>query len=193
MTSMVINGVLSFGSLILWALGGFAGPLALAESQQQASASAPATSSYGLPNESHPVDGWIFSGQPSAEALAELVRDGYRVLDLRTVEENRGLDEAAVLSALGGAYTNVPVSPQRLREDPAVFEQVFAELERAGDQPLLVHCATSNRVGALYYAWLVARRGENKTRALEQARAAGLSSDALVGLVDAWLESTATQ
>jgi hypothetical protein len=51
-----------------------------------------AQSSFGLPNEKHPQDGWIFAAQPTAEQLEALARDGYRILDLRTESENRGFD-----------------------------------------------------------------------------------------------------
>ncbi|HTG34087.1 MAG TPA: hypothetical protein VLB76_14250 [Thermoanaerobaculia bacterium] len=44
----------------------------------------------------------------------------------------------------------------------------------------LAHCGNSNRVGALLYAWLVLERGESPAKALEKAKAAGLSHPEMI-------------
>jgi protein tyrosine phosphatase (PTP) superfamily phosphohydrolase (DUF442 family) len=56
-------------------------------------------------------------------------------------------------------------------------------MERA-ERPVLLHCATSNRVGALYYAWLVLEKGVEPKAALERGKAAGLRSPELIDKVD---------
>ena len=65
--------------------------------------------------------------------------------------------------------------------------QTAMSMKRDGSRPVLAHCASGNRVGGLYYAYLMAKRGLPREDALEQARASGLRSDALVTAVDQWL------
>lgn len=139
----------------------------------------------GLLNASQPEAGLAASGQPTAEQLASLARAGFKTLiDLRPVAEPRGFDEPAAAAAAGLRYLNVPVTLASL--DPPTLDRFFAAL-RGAERPLLVHCATGNRVGALYYAWLVLERGVEPSVALDRARAAGLKqaelTDAITALV----------
>ena len=65
----------------------------------------------------------------------------------------------------------------------ATIDRFFEAMERA-ERPVLLHCATSNRVGALYYAWLVLEKGVEPKAALERGKAAGLRSPELIDKVD---------
>lgn len=145
---------------------------------------------FGLANGSRPEPDLLASGQPTAEQLAELAAAGYRtVVDLRAAGEPRDFDEPQAAADLGLSYVSVPVTPDGL--DAATFETFFAELA-AAERPALVHCATSNRAGALYYAYLVAEEGVDRDSALARARTAGLRSDALIEKANAYLDSRAT-
>lgn len=70
--------------------------------------------------------------------------------------------------------------------EASTFE-TFLEVFTTAEKPLLVHCASGNRVGALYYAYLVAEKEMSRDDALEAAKANGLRSEALIEPVDAWL------
>jgi protein tyrosine phosphatase (PTP) superfamily phosphohydrolase (DUF442 family) len=100
------------------------------------------------------VDGIATGGQPPASAWAELARAGYRtVVDLRAPEEPRGYDEAGAVRQAGLAYLPLPVSQATL--DDGVFDRFREIMRDPARRPIVVHCATSNRVGALllpYYA-----------------------------------------
>lgn len=90
------------------------------------------------------------AGQPSADELAALARDGVRtVINLRAPSEPADFDEPRVAEGLGLRYVNVPVSGA---DDltPETIARFSRELARARDDgAVLVHCASANRVGAL--------------------------------------------
>ncbi|HVS15225.1 MAG TPA: protein tyrosine phosphatase family protein [Thermoanaerobaculia bacterium] len=134
-----------------------------------------------------PEDGVLFGGQPDESQLRALAAAGYRVIDLRMPEENRGYDEAEAAQTLGLEYHNLPVGGATL-SDPETFERFF-ELFETVERPVAVHCASGNRVGGLYYAWLVARQGVPREEALERARENGLTSEGLRETVDAYLDA----
>lgn len=132
---------------------------------------------FGIPNASLPEPGLLAAGQPTGEQIQLAAEDGYRtVIDLRPVDEPRGYDEPGAAKANGLAYVNIPVTPASL--DQATIDK-FLETMRKAERPVLLHCATSNRVGALYYAWLVLEKGAKPEAALAKARAAGLKSPEL--------------
>ncbi len=117
---------------------------------------------HGLRSAKHPEPGLLFGGQPTEEQLEAMAADGLAfVLDLRAEGENRGFDEPAALQSLDVPYLNVPVDADRLAL-PETFER-FIEAMGKVDGPVLVHCASGNRVGALYYAYLVAGQGVDRS------------------------------
>lgn len=95
-----------------------------------------------------PVDGITAAGQPDKAAFEVFARSGYTtVIDLRGENENRGLDEVAVVEELGMDYVLFPItSPDAISYDNARKLDKLIE-DAAG--PVLVHCGSSNRVGAL--------------------------------------------
>lgn len=119
-----------------------------------------------------PVDGLRAAGQPNAADLKVFRDAGYRaVIDIRGPDEDRGMDEAAVAAELGLDYISLPV----VGSEAINFEtarQLDALLERY-DEPVLVHCGSSNRVGAL----LALRKrldGASDAEALDYGKSAGL-------------------
>ncbi|HYH45052.1 MAG TPA: protein tyrosine phosphatase family protein [Thermoanaerobaculia bacterium] len=125
---------------------------------------------FGIAHAAH-AEGVLAAGQPTEEQLRQAAAAGYRsVIDLRAPSEKRDFDEPAAARGLGLAYTNLPVGPDL---DGATLDR-FAEVFEAAERPVLIHCATSNRVGGLLYAYLVLEQGVPEEQALERARAAGL-------------------
>jgi protein tyrosine phosphatase (PTP) superfamily phosphohydrolase (DUF442 family) len=99
------------------------------------------------------------------------------VIDLRTPEEERGLDEPEVVRQAGMEYASIPVGHEKVEEE--TFER-FRELVRdPGRRPVLVHCSSANRVGALLVPYLILDEGRSREEALGIARRVGLRSDAL--------------
>ena len=125
-----------------------------------------------LPNGRHPFPDVITGGQPSTEQLEAAAARGYRtIIDLRPAAEGGRSAEEAV--RLGLRYVAIPVAGEDgLTDDNArALATALGEAER----PAIVHCASGNRVGALFA--LVAYRVEGRSagEALEIGRAAGLT------------------
>jgi len=137
---------------------------------------------FAIPGAAFPAPGVMLSGQPTGEQIQLLAEEGnyHTVIDLREPAEPRGFDEPEAVREGGMVYLNVPVAPGAL--DQAAIDR-FLDAMRRAQHPPLVHCGTGGRAAALLYAWLVLDRKEPAPRALETARAAGLSSPELAGKV----------
>ena len=176
------------------ALAGLALPVlspALAQEPELSDDFAPldvAAEPFGLLNGLEPEPGLILGGQPSEAQLSDMAKSGVRtIIDLRRAEEDRGFDEASRAQALGLDYHLLEVGATTLRR-PSTFEQFF-ELLKGAEKPVVVHCASGNRVGALYYAWLVTESSVPREDARRQAWESGLRSEALEAAVDEYLDS----
>lgn len=116
------------------------------------------------------------AGQPPASAFDALSARGVRhVINLRPMAEGPDFNEAAAATAAGMAYYNIPIAGAD-DLDRANVERLDAVLARTGDQGFLLHCASSNRVGALMAlrsAWL---EDAPASEALAKGRRWGLSS-----------------
>ncbi len=164
------------------------GALALTAFLLLAASAVAEDSSHGLRNAKHPEPGVLFGGQPTEDQLRAMAADGLAlVIDLRTEREDRGFDEPAALQGLDVPYLNLPVDGDRLAQ-PETFERFVEAMEKV-DGPVLVHCATGNRVGAMYYAYQVVAKGVDRDEARDRARENGLASRALEAAVDRYLNS----
>lgn len=116
------------------------------------------------------------AGQPAPEALARLGQMGFKtVVNLRPEKEGPA-EERATVEAQGLRYVPVPLTPDSFGLDDVVaVERVLADPAAA---PVLLHCASSNRVGGVW-AVLAARRGKSLEEALAAGREAGLHSPAM--------------
>jgi uncharacterized protein (TIGR01244 family) len=95
-----------------------------------------------------PVDGITAAGQPDKAGFEVFAAAGYTtVIDMRAEDEDRGLEEAAFVEDLGMHYVAFPIAS----EDDVSFDSArkLDELLQRYPGPVLVHCASSNRVGAL--------------------------------------------
>lgn len=126
-----------------------------------------------IPYAACPLPGVATGGQPSAAAWPQLADAGYRtVVDLRAPIEPRGHEEPASVRAAGLEYIAIPVSQPTLGDSE--FDN-FREIVRAPERrPILVHCATSNRVGALLLPYFALDQGMPLADATRLAQTAGL-------------------
>jgi len=129
------------------------------------------------------------SGQPTAEGLAELEALGFRtVVNLRTEGEGAAAERAAV-EGQGLRYVSVPISRETFSlGDVAAVRKV---LDEPGVGPVLLHCATANRVGAVW-AVIQAQDGRSLEQAEAAGRAAGLHSAVWIEAVHRLLATPAT-
>lgn len=128
-----------------------------------------------------PIGGVATGGQPGPEAWAELARAGVRtVVDLRLPEEPRGHDEPAAVRAAGLEYVALPMSQATLTD--ATFDQFRAIMRDAARRPIFVHCATSNRVGALLLPYYALDLHHDLPDAVQLAQRSGLRSPELTNM-----------
>ena len=129
-----------------------------------------------IPNYQVIRPGLAFGGQPSPETLQRLGDMGFRtVVNLRTEQEGAA-QEGHVVRALGLDYVWVPVTSGTFSlEDVQAVERVLDDPEAA---PVLLHCASSNRVAAVWAA-IQTRDGRTLEEAEAAGRAAGLHSPSM--------------
>ena len=121
-----------------------------------------------------PAEAITAAGQPNENGLRELADSGYAaVIDLRTEGEDRGLDEQAVVESLGMDYISLPIEGRGAIsfENAAKLDQILGKY----DEPVLVHCGSSNRVGALL-ALREKMNGADDEDALAFGKSAGMTS-----------------
>jgi protein tyrosine phosphatase (PTP) superfamily phosphohydrolase (DUF442 family) len=122
-----------------------------------------------------PLPGVATGGQPAAEDFARFAAAGYKaVVDLRDSSEARGFDPVRVAQDAGLEYIRIVVTPGHLGAGQFdAFREVMRDEAR---RPILVQCATGNRVGAIMIPYLVLDRGLSRRKALELAKEMGLHS-----------------
>lgn len=120
-----------------------------------------------------PVDGIRSAGQPDEEALKLAAEAGYKaVIDMRGENEMRGMDEPAAVEDLGMQYISMPIvgAGDISFANAGKLDGLLEEI----DGPVLIHCGSGNRVGALL-ALRKRLRGASAEAALAHGRDAGLT------------------
>jgi uncharacterized protein (TIGR01244 family) len=130
-----------------------------------------------IPNYRVVRPGLATAGKPSPEALGRLKAQGFKtVIDLRTEAEGT-LAEKQAVEAQGLRYVSVPVSPATFSMADA--EAVAKVLNDPEARPILLHCSSANRVGAVWGV-LEVRQGRTLEQAEAAAREIGLSGPTMV-------------
>jgi uncharacterized protein (TIGR01244 family) len=129
-----------------------------------------------------PEENIVSSGQPTQEQFQVLADAGVRhVINLRTPQE-MDFDEAALVESLGMEYHSIPVAVSAgITRDNA--QQLYDLLENFAGEPVVVHCASGQRVGALIALSAQQNQGMDADSALEEGRRWGLSSPRLTPVV----------
>ncbi len=114
------------------------------------------------------------AGKLKGDGVAEAKALGFRlIIDLRRPSEDGVAEEKAEAAALGVAYENIP-----LAADASAWDQVAAveaALSDPANYPVLLHCGSANRAGAVW-ALYRSRQGVDAVTAVEEGRAIGLTS-----------------
>ena len=128
-----------------------------------------------------------FAGQPSETDFAEVKRAGVKtVINLRMPNEV-SFDEKQVTTDLGMAYYNLPIgSPDMLTN--ALLGDLRRILNQTGNHPILLHCASANRVGAGWLAYRVVDGGLSYEDAWAEAKVVGLRSKELADKARDYIE-----
>ncbi len=92
------------------------------------------------------------------------------IIDLRTPKEGTKLELKAV-QKLKMAYINIPIEGGYISEEQVSH---FKETLQRSQRPILIHCASGNRVGALWAKYLLSK-DVPKEEALKVGRKIGMS------------------
>ena len=118
------------------------------------------------------------AGATPAEAMPALKQLGFAsVINFRTAEEegaNIGASQAAATEA-GLKYIHIPFRAP----NPDVTEEFLAAIADTANQPAYIHCASANRVGAMWFIKRVKQDGWDQERAMAEAETIGLRSERL--------------
>ena len=148
------------------------------------SASGTTSAPLGIPNERAPLPSVLTGGMPSAEQLERAQAAGYKTVISLLPDEEAG-DEATQARAAGLRYRSIPISgPADLTETNA--RRLHEAMNEPGAKPLLIHCASGNRAGALLALKAYYVDQQSKQQAIELGEHAGLTS--LKSTVEAQLQ-----
>jgi accessory colonization factor AcfC len=127
-----------------------------------------------LPNVAQPAPNIVTAGRLSAADIPRLVSTGIRhVIDLTADGETPDFDEAAAVRAAGLKYYNLPIrgAEDLTPENVARFDRLMIGV---GGEPTLVHCSSSNRVGAMAALRAAWSQGQATEAAVAEGRRWGL-------------------
>lgn len=152
---------------------------ACSTSNETETANTSATTQFSIKNFANPEPSLFTGGQPSQEALTALAEAGVKhVINLRPLQEqeqSQDWNEAELVQSLHMQYHSIPVAGAAgvTRENATALADLLKTLE--GEQVFL-HCASSNRVGALTALYEGAANGVNTDEAIAKGKSWGLSS-----------------
>lgn len=116
----------------------------------------------------HPEESVFTSGQPSQDELKAMAEAGIKhIINLRPDAE-MDWNERQYVESLGMSYAQLPIaSAADLTVTNA--EALDTLLQQAAGEPVLVHCASGNRIGAV----IAVRESRLKQKGLEEAISTG--------------------
>ena len=127
-------------------------------------------------------------GQTDPAAMTAMKQEGFvAVINLRQASEP-GADVEAGRSAAQSAglkYIHLPFNAQA--PDPAVVDRFLAAVADRSNQPVFIHCASANRVGAFWMIKRVLQDGWSADRARAEGEAIGLTSPQLVAFATEYI------
>jgi uncharacterized protein (TIGR01244 family) len=118
------------------------------------------------------------AGATPVQALPELKKSGFAsVINFRMPQEQgANIDEAKAMAAqVGLKYIHLP----HQTPTPEVAAAFLAAVADPSNQPVYIHCASANRVGAMWFIKRVKIDGWDVSRAMKEAEAIGLRAPGL--------------
>ncbi len=112
------------------------------------------------------------AGQVAPEQFEEAARQGFKsVLNLRTPDEEGYLpDEEQQAEAAGLRYASIPVKKEEISDE--LTDNVLKEIDEL-PKPVLVHCASGMRAGAMAFMHMATREGLPAEEAMRRAQESG--------------------
>jgi uncharacterized protein (TIGR01244 family) len=147
---------------------------------------------YGSIERVHQAGDVLLAGQPQPDDLALACGQGVKtVVSLRHASE-LDWDEATYVAWLGMQYHHIPFgSPGSLTDE--VFNTAREVLNDTSRGPMILHCASANRVGAVWLVHRVVDDGLSYDDALEEAKTVGLRSQEYQQRAESYLRRALAQ
>lgn len=122
-----------------------------------------------------PLPGVLSGGQVTQEQLAEAAAAGYRtVVSLRMPEELQEWDEPSTVEGLGMRFVSLPIAGAE-GITPENAKKLAALLDEKELRPMVLHCGSGNRIGALFALIAFDLEGKDAESALQVGKDAGLT------------------
>ncbi len=123
----------------------------------------------------HKLGEFYLASQPAPSDFDQAKEDGIKtVINLRHDRENQDFDEKKVVTGKGLNYVSLPWNgPDELTDE--LFAQARQILNTEA-KPMMIHCGSANRVGAIWIPWRVLDGGISVDDAVAEAKTIGLST-----------------
>jgi protein tyrosine phosphatase (PTP) superfamily phosphohydrolase (DUF442 family) len=146
-----------------------------------------AKSELGATRNVHSFGKTMLCGQPSATEFAEAKKRGIKTVITLREKNEIDWDEAAALSKLDMNFYQLGFrAPDSLT--PAIIEKTVAIMGDPKRTPVMLHCASANRVGALWLAHRVLNDKVDVATARKEAKTVGLRTPAYEERVLAYIK-----
>jgi len=126
----------------------------------------------------HTMNGVFLASQPALQDFHDAKAGGVKtVINLRTPGEFKDFDEEKEVKAMGVGYLQIGFkSPEDLTDKH--LDDVRALLNGGAERPILLHCSSGNRVGAVWLAHRVLDGKLSWDEALVEAKKVGMKTPA---------------
>ena len=114
----------------------------------------------------------LLAGQPKPEDFALLKKMGIKTVIQMNYRERLPFNEEALAKSHGMNYVYLPWNGPKLLTDE-VYDRT-RKLLNDSEKPLLLHCASANRVGAIWLVWRVLDGGIPLEQAIAEAKEVGM-------------------
>ena len=165
---------LALPMVILMALSAFADNKPI---NKQLAIEAGSPSPIDLPYVLVPFDYIVTGGQPTFDQLKKAGEAGFKtIINLRTDAERPSPgQEASWVEGLGMKYIHIPVAGAKglTLENTKALASMLLNTE---DYPIIIHCKSGNRVGALFSLKAFHIDEKSKTESIKIGKKAGLTS-----------------
>ena len=118
------------------------------------------------------------AGATPATALPEIRKSGFTsIINFRLSEEpGANVDESKAIAAqVGLKYIHLPFQTPT----PEIADAFLKAVSDPANQPVYIHCASANRVGAMWFIKRVKLDGWDADRAMKEAEQVGLRAASL--------------
>jgi uncharacterized protein (TIGR01244 family) len=128
-------------------------------------------------------DGLATANAITVAAVPALAAAGFKtIIDLRAPSERGVAEEAVAAERAGLRYVNIPVTLPTLTGESV--RKVADVIDQSASRPVLMHCASGNRVGAVMELYRETIHGVPHEAAHDEAHTIGLQAPEWIDAVD---------